>query len=65
MKTISVSFHGSKTKTDFDFSSSSSEFSLKVVGIENAREIVLAGGNIHCITQQQPAEPTSVAENGH
>jgi agmatine deiminase len=36
-----------------------------VVGIENAREIVLAGGNIHCITQQQPAEPTSVAENGH
>ncbi|KAG2334444.1 hypothetical protein Bca52824_005624 [Brassica carinata] len=36
-----------------------------VVGIENAREIVLAGGNIHCITQQQPAEPSSVADNGH
>ncbi|KAG5377177.1 hypothetical protein IGI04_041773 [Brassica rapa subsp. trilocularis] len=35
-----------------------------VVGIENAREIVLAGGNIHCITQQQPAEPDSVAVNG-
>ncbi|KAL2572603.1 hypothetical protein AAZV13_17G076500 [Glycine max] len=27
----------------------------EVVGIEGAREIVLAGGNIHCITQQQPA----------
>ncbi|GMY15427.1 agmatine deiminase-like [Fagus crenata] len=29
----------------------------KVVRIEGAREIVLAGGNIHCITQQQPASP--------
>lgn len=29
--------------------------SHEVVGIEGAREIVLAGGNIHCITQQQPA----------
>ncbi|KAL2338256.1 hypothetical protein Fmac_012702 [Flemingia macrophylla] len=27
----------------------------EVVGIEGSREIVLAGGNIHCITQQQPA----------
>ncbi|KAL5987509.1 hypothetical protein ACLOJK_035257, partial [Asimina triloba] len=27
----------------------------EVVMIEGAREIVLAGGNIHCITQQQPA----------
>lgn len=27
----------------------------EVVKIEDAREIVLAGGNIHCITQQQPA----------
>jgi agmatine deiminase len=27
----------------------------QVVRIEGAREIVLAGGNIHCITQQQPA----------
>ncbi|KAE8125018.1 hypothetical protein FH972_019856 [Carpinus fangiana] len=27
----------------------------EVVRIEGAREIVLAGGNIHCITQQQPA----------
>ncbi|KAJ0048399.1 hypothetical protein Pint_16343 [Pistacia integerrima] len=33
----------------------------EVVGIEGAREIVLAGGNIHCITQQQPAIPTAVA----
>ncbi|XP_062116796.1 agmatine deiminase isoform X2 [Humulus lupulus] len=29
----------------------------EVVGIEGAREIVLAGGNIHCITQQQPTIP--------
>ncbi|GAA0157654.1 hypothetical protein LIER_14879 [Lithospermum erythrorhizon] len=27
----------------------------KVVGVQGAREIVLGGGNIHCITQQQPA----------
>ncbi|KAK2663500.1 hypothetical protein Ddye_002074 [Dipteronia dyeriana] len=35
----------------------------EVVKIEGAREIVLAGGNIHCITQQQPAIPPSVAEH--
>lgn len=29
----------------------------EVVTVEGAREIVLAGGNIHCITQQQPACP--------
>ncbi|RHN63772.1 putative agmatine deiminase [Medicago truncatula] len=27
----------------------------EVVGIEGSREIVLSGGDIHCITQQQPA----------
>ncbi|CAK9330033.1 unnamed protein product [Citrullus colocynthis] len=27
----------------------------EIVGVEGAREIVLGGGNIHCITQQQPA----------
>ncbi|WCJ22050.1 Agmatine deiminase [Euphorbia peplus] len=31
----------------------------EVVRIEGAREIVLAGGNIHCITQQQPAVPST------
>ncbi|XP_020522677.1 agmatine deiminase isoform X2 [Amborella trichopoda] len=29
----------------------------EVIMIEGAREICLAGGNIHCITQQQPAFP--------
>ncbi|GAV56462.1 PAD_porph domain-containing protein [Cephalotus follicularis] len=29
----------------------------EMVKIEGAREIVLAGGNIHCITQQQPVCP--------
>lgn len=27
----------------------------QMVGIDGGREIVLGGGNIHCITQQQPA----------
>ncbi|KDP20047.1 hypothetical protein JCGZ_05816 [Jatropha curcas] len=31
----------------------------EVVRIEGAREIVLGGGNIHCITQQQPAAAPS------
>ncbi|KAL6177940.1 hypothetical protein ACLB2K_049461 [Fragaria x ananassa] len=30
----------------------------EAVQIEGAREIVLAGGNIHCITQQQPRIPS-------
>ncbi|TXG51560.1 hypothetical protein EZV62_024084 [Acer yangbiense] len=35
----------------------------EVVKIEGAREIVLAGGNIHCITQQQPAILPSVLQS--
>ncbi|KAM0881332.1 hypothetical protein ACQ4PT_033014 [Festuca glaucescens] len=30
----------------------------EVVMVEGAREIVLGGGNIHCIMQQQPARPS-------
>lgn len=33
----------------------------KVVMIQGAREICLAGGNIHCITQQQPAIPQMIS----
>ncbi|KAL4036134.1 agmatine deiminase [Cucumis melo var. makuwa] len=32
----------------------------EIVGVEGAREIVLGGGNIHCITQQQPAITSSL-----
>lgn len=35
----------------------------KVVMIQSAREICLAGGNVHCITQQQPAIPTIKTKN--
>ncbi|KAJ4841026.1 hypothetical protein Tsubulata_044442 [Turnera subulata] len=31
----------------------------EVVGIKGAREIVLGGGNVHCITQQQPSCPAA------
>lgn len=34
----------------------------EVVGIEGAREIVLGGGNIHCITQQRPTGPAYSSE---
>lgn len=36
----------------------------EVVMVEDAREICLAGGNIHCITQQQPAIPSSAVQHG-
>lgn len=35
----------------------------KVLLIQRAREICLAGGNVHCITQQQPAFQTIKAKN--
>jgi hypothetical protein len=30
----------------------------QVVMVEGGREIALGGGNIHCITQQQPVRPS-------
>lgn len=36
----------------------------EIVMVEGAREICLAGGNIHCITQQQPAIPSSAVKQG-
>ncbi|KAF6166320.1 hypothetical protein GIB67_015866 [Kingdonia uniflora] len=35
----------------------------KVVMVNGAREICLAGGNIHCITQQQPAFPSTTVKS--
>jgi agmatine deiminase len=35
----------------------------QVVAVQT-REIVLGGGNIHCITQQQPEAPTAAAAAG-
>ncbi|KAJ4960381.1 hypothetical protein NE237_020291 [Protea cynaroides] len=36
----------------------------EVVMIEGAREIVLGGGNIHCITQQQAAFTSNIVKHG-
>ncbi|KAK9091020.1 hypothetical protein Sjap_024197 [Stephania japonica] len=61
---IAPAFGDEKWDNEAKIALSSAFPNHEVVMIKGAREICLGGGNVHCITQQQPVFPNNVGKHG-